>query len=121
MLTQVTNVASQAPAPLGQPTLMASSKPQKPAAPVELPGQAVQAVEKIDIGTVKQAADQINALAQQFNRNLQFTVDDDTGINVVQVIDTETEEVIRQIPTEEILAIAKALDKLQGLLIKEHV
>ena len=58
---------------------------------------------------------------RQFDRNLQFTVDEDTGIDVVKVIDTETEEVIRQFPSEEVLAIARALDKLQGLLIRDKV
>ena len=51
--------------------------------------------------------------------NLQFTVDEDTGIDVVKVVDTDTKEVIRQFPSEEILAIAKAIDQLQGLLVKD--
>ncbi|WP_083917630.1 flagellar protein FlaG [Uliginosibacterium gangwonense] len=44
-------------------------------------------------------------------RNLQFSIDEDTGKTVVKVVDPTTKEVIRQIPSEEILAIAKALDK----------
>lgn len=95
---------------------------QKQSAPVELPQQAVQAVEKkLEPAEVKQASEQINEVLRQFERNLQFTVDEDTGIDVVRVIDTETEEVIRQFPSEEVLAIAKALDKLQGLLIRDKV
>jgi len=35
------------------------------------------------------------------------------------VVDMATKDVIRQIPTPEVLAIAKALDKLQGLLVKD--
>lgn len=123
MISQVTNIATQTPSNLtSQPTAAANEiRSQKPAAEVELPSQAVQAVEAVDIDTVKGAAEQINKLIQQFDRNLQFTVDEDTGVNVVKVIDNESKEVIRQMPTEEMLAIAKALDKLQGLLIQDQV
>jgi hypothetical protein len=34
------------------------------------------------------------------------------------VVDGVTKEVIRQIPNEEVLAIARAMDRLQGLLLK---
>lgn len=53
------------------------------------------------------------------NSDIQFTTDKDTGIDVVKVIDRESKEVIRQIPSEDVLQIAKALDKIQGLLIKQ--
>lgn len=46
-------------------------------------------------------------------------VDDETGIHVVKVMDINTQEVIRQYPSEEILSLAKSLDKLQGLLIRQ--
>lgn len=123
MISQVTNIATQTPSNLtSQPVAAANEfRSQKPAAEVELPSQAVQAVEAVDIDTVKGATEQINKLIQQFNRNLQFTVDEDTGVNVVKVIDNESKEVIRQMPTEEMLAIAKALDKLRGLLIQDRV
>jgi flagellar protein FlaG len=51
--------------------------------------------------------------------DLKFTVDEETGIQVVKVVDTETKDVIRQFPAEEVLAIAQALDKLQGLIIHQ--
>ncbi len=119
MISQITNALNVPMGNAGQPAPVVEAKPQKAAAPVELPQQAVRSVERVDINTVKKAAESINKLVQQFDRNLQFTVDEDTGTNVVKVIDTASKEVIRQMPTEEMLAIAKALDKLQGLLIKE--
>lgn len=68
---------------------------------------------------VKESVEKINKTVQAMARNLQFTVDESTQMNVVKVVDVETKDVIRQIPSEEVLAIAKALDKLQGLLFKE--
>lgn len=52
-------------------------------------------------------------------QSLQFSIDHDTGKTVVKVMDTETNKVLRQIPSEEVMDMAKALDKLQGLLVKQ--
>lgn len=60
-----------------------------------------------------------NEFVGQINENLQFSVDDDTGKTIVKVIDTSTKEVIKQIPSEEMITIAKALDKLKGLLVQQ--
>jgi len=51
--------------------------------------------------------------------NLEFSVDRDTERVVVKVVDKETHEVVKQFPSEEALAISKALDKLQGLMVKQ--
>ncbi len=56
---------------------------------------------------------------QPFNSNLQFSVNNDTRQVVVRVVDSETKELIRQIPSEEMVAIAKALDSIKGLLVKQ--
>ena len=53
------------------------------------------------------------------NSSLDFSVDEDTGSVVVKVIDKETKEVIRQFPSEEMLSIAKALESIKGLLVKQ--
>lgn len=53
-------------------------------------------------------------------RDLLFSIDNDTGKTVVKVVDSVTDKVIRQIPSEELIAIAKALDKFQGLLLKQE-
>ena len=48
---------------------------------------------------------------------VEFSLDADSGRVVVKIIDSATQEVVRQIPMEEMLALAKALDKFQGLLL----
>lgn len=124
MISQALNSVSGTQVPVAAQSAVQPNEiqRQKQAAPVELPQQAVSAVEKKpEAAAVRQASEQINEVLRQFDRNLQFTVDEDTGIDVVKVIDTETEEVIRQFPSEEVLAIARALDKLQGLLIRDKV
>ena len=69
---------------------------------------------------VREAAQQINAALQRLtSSNLEFSVDEDTGQTIVRVVDIETKDVIRQIPNEEALEIAKSLDNLQGVLIRQ--
>ncbi len=69
---------------------------------------------------VIEAVDAINkAIRNNSSQNLEFSVDNAEGGVVVKVVDQQTKEVLRQIPSEEALEIAKSLDKLQGLLIKQ--
>jgi flagellar protein FlaG len=63
---------------------------------------------------------QANAALQARFSDLKFTVDEGTDINVVRVEDSETGEVIRQFPSEAMLAIARALaDVEQGMMLEE--
>jgi flagellar protein FlaG len=55
------------------------------------------------------AVSDINNYVQNLQRSLLFTVDEESGKDVVTVLDTETEEVIRQYPSEEVLVIARRL------------
>jgi len=51
---------------------------------------------------------------------LKFSVEDGTDINVVRVEDSETGELIRQVPTEQMVALAKALEEQkQGAMLEE--
>ncbi|SEM79488.1 flagellar protein FlaG [Nitrosospira multiformis] len=50
--------------------------------------------------------------------SLEFSVDNDTNRIVVKVVGNETRELVRQIPMEEMLALAKAMNQLQGLLLR---
>jgi flagellar protein FlaG len=61
-------------------------------------------------------AERLNERMRDMQRSLQFSVDDDSGRIVVKVIDRETDEVIRQIPSEEILAMMKHINDIDGLI-----
>ena len=70
---------------------------------------------------VAAAVQSANAYVQQStSSSLQFSLDDASGRTVVKVVDTETEEVLRQFPSEEMLAISKSIDRMQGLLINRE-
>jgi len=68
----------------------------------------------------------LNDFVQSVKRNLQFSIDNDSGRTVVKVIDADTDKVIRQIPSEEVLSMAKRLEEqaggmASGLLFGESV
>ena len=65
------------------------------------------------------AVDEINKSMQSLSRDLVFSIDKDADKTVVKIVDQKTSEVIRQIPSEESLAIAKSLDKVIGNLIQQ--
>lgn len=91
-------------------------------APVAIPAApgpaAREHASQPDAQAVQKAAESINEFIKSTSRNLQFSVDEETGIVVVKVVDQETGDVIRQIPGEETLAIAKNLDSVQGVLFR---
>jgi flagellar protein FlaG len=61
----------------------------------------------------------VNDFVSAVNNAVEFTVDKDTGKTVIKVVDTTTKQVIKQFPSEEMLAIAKALDGIKGLLVHQ--
>ena len=71
-------------------------------------------------GELQKALEEVEKAVAPMAQSLQFSLDKDSGKTVVKVMDTDTNEVIRQIPSEEVLAISKAVDKLKGLLIKQQ-
>jgi uncharacterized FlaG/YvyC family protein len=56
---------------------------------------------------VSNAVQNLNDYIQNNRRELNFSIDEQTGRTVVKVIDNNTKEVIRQIPAEEVLALAR--------------
>lgn len=55
----------------------------------------------------------INELNNYFKEStLEFKLDNSTGISYVKLVDSKTKEIIRQIPSEEMIAMAKKLKKL---------
>lgn len=84
--------------------------------------QAERRNEPDQASRVEKAVNQVNEFVQKLSRDLQFMVDDASGRTVIKVLDTETKEVIRQIPPEELLRIATYLTDTDGssLLLKDQ-
>jgi len=77
---------------------------------------------------LEKAVVQLKDYTQRIDRKLAFSVDEESGRSVVKVLDPETDEVIRQLPSEEVLEIIHFIESQQdegnvatGLLIQEQV
>lgn len=83
--------------------------------------QVVQAIaanqKEASIEAVEAAVKELNDFIKPASASIQFALDEDSGRTIVKMVDTETNEVVRQFPSEEALAISKALDRLQGLTV----
>ncbi len=68
---------------------------------------AEQAAQNIDV--VRNAAKELNEFTQKIQTNLSFSVDEGSGQSVITVTDTQSGDVIRQIPAKEALAVANII------------
>lgn len=69
------------------------------------------------------AVKNVSGYVQNITRELNFSVDESLGQTVVSVVDESTGELIRQIPTEDMLELAKNLAEIRertakGLLFR---
>ena len=103
------------------PEATATSAPVATTQTLQETPTATQPTKEGGLAQIKEAVKATNDFVSLVNSAVEFTVDDDTQLTVVKVIDKGTKEVIRQIPSEEMLAIAKALDTVQGLLVRQKV
>jgi flagellar protein FlaG len=74
--------------------------------------QAAQPTSRVSTADMKTAVEQMKDFAQVMSRQLQFSVDDDSGKTVVRVLDKDSGDVIRQIPSEEVLSLARHMREL---------
>ncbi len=93
--------------------------PSETATKVTDPSPSPLRAQQPDREKLEAATQSVRDFVEPINSNLEFSVDNDTGQLVVKIIDRATKEVIRQMPSEEMLAIAKALDSIKGLFVKQ--
>lgn len=66
-----------------------------------------------DFARINEAVNRINEVVQSVQRDLSFNLDEDSGRTVIRVVNSENGELIRQIPSEQVLAIANHLRDFQ--------
>lgn len=93
----------------------AGQKRQAQAAATQAPPATPPPSEK----QVQEAVKEVARVVQPKANNLQFSVDEDSGRTVVRVVDGSTGDVIRQIPSEEIMEISRNIERMQGLLVRQ--
>lgn len=81
---------------------------------------AASAAPPADPQTLQKALKVAADALREISTDLEFSMDPSTGKTVVRVIDSGTGQVIRQFPSEEMLAIARAIDRFKGFLLREQ-
>ncbi len=117
----VSSAAPSAVSPsLPRPLPAAAVRREAPLAKTRDPEVAQEQSKAQDESQLKQAVAELQRQTQYVAPNLEFTIDRQSGRSIVKVVDSNTKEVIRQIPSEEVLRLNQQLDKLQGLLFDKQ-
>jgi flagellar protein FlaG len=126
----VTAAPARTAAPLGNQTVTQTAKDGAaggkplPAGGTPLPAAAPPPGPQIDPVDIHEAVDRLNRLAEEAGRDLSFSVDQHSGRTVITVRRALTDEVVRQIPSEEVLQLARSLDSggvdLLGSLVNDE-
>jgi len=85
------------------------------------PEQLKKELEKLDKNQIENLFKDIKEKFDYMNKYLKIEIDKDLHEPVVKIIDKRTNEVVRQIPPEYLLDLAKKIDKLVGLLFSKEV
>ncbi len=80
---------------------------------IEAPQQKDMSAKADDQQGLQQAVSFLNEQVQTVKRSLEFAVEEDTGMVIVSVRDSDTNELIRQIPAEYVVDMARKMHELQ--------
>jgi flagellar protein FlaG len=69
---------------------------------------------------VAKAAADLQEFVKSMGRNLNFSVDETTGYHIVRVVNPDTGELIRQLPSEELLKVARDFQRLNNVLVSQR-
>lgn len=108
------NVTEQAPQPVNE--IAPSQLETQPGMP---DGSAKAQETPPNQHEIEKTVKAVNDFVGTVNSSLKFSTDEDSSQMVVKVIDNTTQEVIKQIPSKEMLEMAKALNNLKGLLVQQ--
>lgn len=79
---------------------------------------ADEAAKQAEKERTQKVVDNISESLASMQTSLSLSVDEDLGRVVVKIVDPETKEVIKQLPSEEALALAKSLGKMTGMFVE---
>lgn len=118
-MTQIGNMAQGASHLSGGPAGLATAlSPARERQGLAVFGQAVSedaltqpkaAERRLDLQSAETVIERLNGQLQQERRTVQFSLDQDAGRIVIKITDTETDQLIRQIPPERTLEILRDL------------
>lgn len=103
---------------LGIPASNSSAEGKELSIPQNLNTKAEYELSLSDQAILK-AIEQANKAINGVGINLQYSVHEKTGAIVVKVINSETKEIVKEIPSEKILDLIVKLQEIAGIMIDE--
>lgn len=74
----------------------------------------------LDQKSLQETLKDMNVSLQRLRSELQFSVDEASGRTVIKLVNAETDEVIRQIPSEELLQLQERLGRLEEVIFSDY-
>lgn len=87
---------------------------------VSQPRQSLQK-EKPSAEEIQKDLDAMNSHLESMNMSIQFNVDKGSKDIVIKIVDRNSGEVIRQIPSDEVLRLREHMTEMAGLIVQETV
>lgn len=110
MIINPVGFSGQAPsAPGGKSVAPAQAQAPAAVAPPAAP---------VDEAQLQHAVKAANQTARSLSSSIEFSVDQQSGKTVVRVVDSQTQKLIRQMPSEEMIEISLALERMQGMVLR---
>ncbi len=83
----------------------------------EIPGEQTENPHEISEEVVKAAAEAANKIANVFNTTIEFSVHEETGFEMIKIVDSRTNCVIREMPPHEILDMIARMWEAIGVFV----
>jgi flagellar protein FlaG len=112
------NISNQTKAP--QQSIKSDAQVVAQVVSTEIKASGVNEAAQPSREVVAKAAAQLQEFVSSMGRNLNFSIDETTGYNVVRVVNPDTGELIRQLPSEELLKISRDFQRLNNVLVSQR-
>jgi flagellar protein FlaG len=76
---------------------------------------------QLTVQEVAETVEALNSVMQQMQRGISFKVDDQSGRSIIQVIDRDSGDVIKQMPSQDLLKLINHMQEMQSILFDETV
>jgi flagellar protein FlaG len=95
------------------------------AAPQQAPQKTEPDAKSMDMEKLRELVNKTNESMEAQQRRLMFSVNEDTGIKMIQVFDMDTDKLVRQFPPEEYIGVVKQIQQMmpddsKGFMLKEQ-
>lgn len=119
-VTPAIPVGSQPTGPVTRPPAQpeVSASPLSPKAPKETKEVGQSEVQRRE--EISKAIEDVQIMMELRNREVDFVRDEQAGTDVIKVVDTKSGDVIRQMPSEELLTFMRNLTKMLGALVDQR-